>query len=484
MSVPNQEEFTAIPALARVNTERVREAVTRLSEPSKGSAMDELRVTRREENALILANELGEEFRLIVDEVAQSEFRQLSRRSASGVTVRPREIQALLRAGKSRAEVAEEAGVDESDVARFEEPVRAEQRYILEIAHAVTVRTDPELDTGENNSEQRFGEVIAERLIGLGSSEHIWRSWKDETTGWHIGLEFMTRDEVHDAIWGFDHRKHVLTPISPDATHLSKLGAVGDQLIPKLRAVGGDSVAAPVASDDQFSAPGFDTGSQSEAEETASSHTNANGSSHATTEANTDAADAGAGVDAATQPSADDEYERRREIDQRAINKPDDTADDLSQTADLLDALRRRRGERANQLDLAIEGDSIDSSFTDAVLGDRPAPKNRPGAATNIWGASGVSADESDQGPEVSGLRAVPSAPESADDGSGAGSGAMLGKAENEADETTQEETSAPNGNSNGQDSARGAKSSRRGRSSIPSWDDILFGTRSEDDPA
>ena len=72
--------------------------------------MDELRMVRREDGAIILANELGEEYRLAIDDVVASEIRQLSKRPAGPSSVRPREIQALLRAGKSRAEVADELG--------------------------------------------------------------------------------------------------------------------------------------------------------------------------------------------------------------------------------------------------------------------------------------------------------------------------------------------------------------------------------------
>src|SRR5690606_34839692 len=47
-----------------------------------------------------------------------------------------------------------------------------------------------------------------------------------------------------------------------------------------------------------------------------------------------------------TPVNSDAEYERRREIDQRAVNTTAQPGSDLSQTADLLDALRKRRGER------------------------------------------------------------------------------------------------------------------------------------------
>ena len=438
--------------------------------------MDDLRVTRREDDALILTNDLGEEFRLIVDEVAQSEFRQLSRRTTSTVKVRPREIQALLRAGKSRAEVAEEAGVEESDVARFEEPVRAEQRYILEIAHAVSVRTDPDHISDEKDSEQRFGEVIVERLASLGSSEHVWRSWKDEVTGWHVGLEFMTMDQIHDAVWGFDHRKHVLTPLSPDATHLSKSGAVGDQLIPKLRAVGGETSDRSDANRDQFSAEAFDGDSQDAGTDSEPVRDNVDVSGHPGASTGVSAGDDKQTAEE-THANADDEYERRREIDQLAINKPDESEGDLSQTADLLDALRRRRGERANQLDLPIDGDPAEPSFTDAVLGEHSLNTARPSAATNIWGANGVSADDHDDAPQKTGLRAVPATPGDADEPACQPSNADSNDDAAEDKSHAQEKIEAE------QEALRGTRASRRGRSSIPSWDDILFGTRSEDDP-
>src|SRR5690606_28076656 len=50
------------------------------------------------------------------------------------------------------------------------------------------------------------------------------------------------------------------------------------------------------------------------------------------------------------------EFARRREIDQRAIKTPEPEQPDLGQTADLLDALRKRRGARGEaKLDMPAE---------------------------------------------------------------------------------------------------------------------------------
>ena len=415
--------------------------------------MDELRVLRREENALILANELGEEFRFIVDEAAASEVRQISKRSMGTLSIRPREIQSRLRSGKSRAEVAAETGLDEADVERFEEPVRAEQRYMLDLAHALPVRTEPSVDASSQVDEQRFGEVIAERLIGLGSQESVWRSWRDENAGWLIGLVFNTSDGEHDAIWGFDHRKRVLTPVSPDATNLSKAGDVGDRLIPKLRAVDNEQR-------ERFDSDAFDPnallnpgdGLELEPDD-------ATQQAHSTN-------DTQMGLQANSVADSDEEYERRRDIDHLAVNTPTSASDDMSETADLLDALRRRRGERAAEQD----------------RNDASSARERKGAAANIWGASGVSADS--DGPQ----EAADSDKTLADVDGPRLHVVDSSKSDRTATETGNHRASddQPDGSSSGPENGaqRGGKSSKRGRSSIPSWDDILFGTRSDDDPA
>lgn len=400
--------------------------------------MDELRVVRREDNALIVATELGDEYRLTVDDALAAEIRQLTKRTPRPSTVRPREIQTLLRSGMSRLEVADKVGLEEADVERFEEPVRAEQRYILELAHAVPVRTDAAQLPGTPVVERRFGEVISERLVSLGNVSSTWRSWREEETGWLIGLAFDSRDGEHDAVWSFDHRKRVLTPLSPDATNLSKLGDVGDRLIPKLRVVDTDS-------GERFDSDAFDPDAL--LAETAEHER------HDLAPSEEPAAD------------LDAEYERRREIDHLAVKTSDNSAADLSQTADLLDALRRRRGERTRSadpqdsspatLDIDAPEEEVAEDTETATVPPLdttvPATTNAPprsGIARNIWGASGVSASDADSGK-------VPA---------------------------DRNQSDARSGNSS--QPAAEPRQSRRGRSSIPSWDDILFGTRSDDDPA
>lgn len=477
--------------------------------------MDELRVVRREESTLILVNELGEEFRFVVDDTAAAEFRQILRRPTSGVTVRPREIQAALRAGKSRLEVAVELDLEEADIERFEEPVRAEQRYMLDLAHGVSVRTNPGRDS-DSAEEQRFGEVIAERLISLGNTKSTWRSWRDEEAGWMIGLEFDSREADHDAIWAFDHKKRTLAPLTTDATNLSKVGDIGDRLIPKLRAVDTEQIERPRIENfdpDALLAPTAEVqplvpGTPAPAEATNSQR------------------------DAEPALNADAEYARRRDIEYLAVSTPSDSEPDLNQTADLLDALRRRRGERSAAAQAPEEplpfdfgadpvsagadataasdgvADSQEVSDDTAEIDPEVRPK-RSGIAANIWGASGVSrkrgeapapAPEAQQADAAQAGSSKPDAQQhlhavdqadthvtAAAKADPATAASAQGTSEPDVAEATAEATGeneqAPEP-SPPTKPARESRGSKRGRSSIPSWDDILFGTRSDDDPA
>lgn len=470
--------------------------------------MDELRFVRREDQTLIVANDADQEFRLVVDDAVLGELRNLSRRERDTSKVRPREIQSLIRAGKTRAQVMEITGLEASDIERYEEPVLAERRYILERAHAVPVRADAHSD-----ADQHFGAVIAERLVSLAAEASEWASWRDEETGWMVSLEFISRDVAHRAVWAFDHRKGGLSPVTPDAVTLSKQGDVGDRLIPKLRAVGGNDGAS------KFDSGAFDAAELPEAADS-------DGDAPAAAPADPARDSGGAGTGGANAAGAnglasadgdtDADYARRREIDQRAIKTHETQPIDLSQTADLLDALRRRRGERdeANRAAAQADVDSLEaaleapvSPLTDGGLDDAPStggapatvrpattPEPKPSTPRSIWGASGVSgsapplrsAGEQPAAPNASEGTEVPESDDDNDTAPVARSGrpalpsiglaARPGAGAAESEPASDDRSPArPNSDTE--------KGGRKGRASIPSWDDILFGTRSDEDP-
>lgn len=419
--------------------------------------MDELRFVRREEGALIVSTETGTEFRLVVDDTVLSELRHLSRRERSDVRVRPREIQSLIRSGKSQAQVAKETGLEEADIERYAEPVLAERRYILERAQAVPVRADAQAD-----EEQNFGEVIGARLVSLGVDTHEWSAWKEEEGGWMIGLDFLSHETEHQAVWSFEHRKGTLAPRNPDATNLSKQGEVGDRLIPKLRAVDDGERRG------RFDSDAFD---REELErQVTPEHPEDTPAAPSGVREHLGATHSSARAEDETPVNSDAEYERRREIDQRAVNTTAQPGSDLSQTADLLDALRKRRGERERS---AQNGDQREHLPTppeppqadlpnpieppSQSQDSRPENDETPPRARSIWAAGGVSREAGTQHSE----RQIPSFLREAD------------------------ENPASQSESEGRPEPAPKPEPRKGRrASIPSWDDILFGTRSDEDPS
>lgn len=404
--------------------------------------MEELRYERRDGDLIIVATERGTEYSLIADDSLLAEVRAVVRQQRGGAQVSPAEIQRLLREGSSHDEIVELTGADIEDIERYEPPVAAELAYILSSANAVQVRTN----TRGDDAGETFGDVLKSRLDGLGAENVKWVTRKDRQQGWIVEVTFVAREVDHTATWSFDHRKNLLAPLNGDATELSKQGSVGDSLIPKLRAV------QPQSRAEQVQAP---------------TTAEADSQRHATREEDVH------------------EFERRQHIDEFAVRTSEDTPKDLGETQDLLQQLRRRRGKRehsrgnVNQedLDLAFEGSDPAAAVTPldfSGLDDAEAADS----ATHGEEADNDTANISDTRPARNDIWANLSrkAAEKNDQDSPAASSTAAGS-------DFDAEASAPN--SAGQSEPEGsAKPKKRGRASMPSWDDILFGTRSEDDPA
>jgi DUF3071 family protein len=90
--------------------------------------------------------------------------------------LRPRDMQARIRAGASAEEVAQLAGIPVERVRRFEGPVLAERAFMAERARKTPVRRP-----GESTGPQ-LGEAVAERLLLRGADREatLWDSWHQD----------------------------------------------------------------------------------------------------------------------------------------------------------------------------------------------------------------------------------------------------------------------------------------------------------------
>ena len=204
--------------------------------------MHELRVIDISDSTVVAVNDSGEEFRLSLDDAHIARLRS-PRNDGSIVKVAPREIQALIRAGLSADEVSRVSGATPEDIERYEAPVLAERDFILNSALA----TPTSLDV--HDEPIPFGVHVRRRLDDLSAQEQRWVSWKDPADGWLVKIEFTAKGIDHDARWAFDPRRGSLVPVNTDASTLSQRGEMDSGLVPRLRAVDVMTGAIPTVND-------------------------------------------------------------------------------------------------------------------------------------------------------------------------------------------------------------------------------------------
>ncbi|WP_185714889.1 septation protein SepH [Gulosibacter macacae] len=381
--------------------------------------MQELRFVGIEHGDVIATSSDGTRYRLVVDEALRDALRPRAAARSVGPKVPPRVIQQLIRAGRTVDEVVDSTGAERELVARFEGPILAERGYIVEQARSVSVRVQQPLDplAGEGAT---FGSAIDDRLEQLAANSIRWDAWKDPETGWHVGLDFVTDDVTRNALWSFDAKIHSLQAISPAAITLSQQGELPPLGGPHLRAVDVHPTDAVI-------------------------------------------------------PAPPTERPRDHFAETQL------TQTTANETADLLDALRRRRGERSaapydeeaeygdDEFEFNFQAGLSDVSTVDDAEDSAPQALVTPFARTRPEHPSAnleANHDEPDDEPQAE-VTPVAAEPEQHDSGVVPLDG---------LERTDAERAEA--------DRADDARQQRRkgGRPSMPSWDEIVFGTKTDDD--
>ena len=365
--------------------------------------MQDLRVIGVENGALLVASDEGTRYRVAIDEVLQSKLRQVIPDPGAGRKLAPKEIQAHIRSGMSAEDVASITGVPLDYIQKFDGPVLAEREFVIVSALNVPVHTAMETDPLGGGST--FGTVIRERLYDLGAINERWASWKEVGGGWVVKLSFTAEQIDHDARWRFDPKKAALAPLNNEAITLSQQGDMVGTLVPRLRAVGDEERLADHSRFDSGAFTESELGRTAPASRTAPSSRTA---------------------PASRLESVPVPYGRLDDapvaVSEAAINRaPASDEVESNQTADLLEALRRRRGER-EPANFADDGDAVSEH------------------------------------PSIGTIRLVDV------------------PLDNFSDDDDLLGSTAP------QPNVFQSKSSRKGRAAMPSWDEIVFGARSDDD--
>jgi len=136
--------------------------------------------------------------------------------------LRPKEIQARIRAGETVEEIADAAGIAVERVRWFEGPVLAERAYMADQAQQASVRRQ-----GDATPGPRLGEIVAERMKAFDAEpdDAQWDAKKRGDGSWLVQLTFITGGRLHAAEWIFDPRRRHVLPADDNAARMSLPGS-------------------------------------------------------------------------------------------------------------------------------------------------------------------------------------------------------------------------------------------------------------------
>ena len=166
---------------------------------------------------LLLVDSDGDRYTLRIDRALRAAVR--SYRPALGMIqaadttpLRPKEIQAMLRAGRSAEEISETSEIPLEHVRRYEGPVLAEREWTAQRARTFPVgRGGPALQ-----------EVVAERLAAReATGEVAWDAWRRPDGTWTLELTFSAGGRTRQAHWAADVETRAVCPVDDEARWIS-----------------------------------------------------------------------------------------------------------------------------------------------------------------------------------------------------------------------------------------------------------------------
>ena len=161
----------------------------------------------------------GEKFRLPADDKLRAASRgDIARLGQIEIEMdsqlRPREIQARIRAGASVEQVADEAGIPLAKVERFAYPVLLERSRAAEMAQG----GHPVRDNGP--AVPTLAEIVTQafRARGHNIDDATWDAWRDEDNHWVAQLQWQAGRTTNAAHWRYQPDAHGGTIVALDDT--------------------------------------------------------------------------------------------------------------------------------------------------------------------------------------------------------------------------------------------------------------------------
>jgi hypothetical protein len=171
---------------------------------------------------LVLVSDSGEEYTLPVDARLRAALRgdharlgQLEKKMESAL--RPRDIQARIRAGESPDCVAEAAQTTVDRIMTYASPVLAERAHIAERAQRASLRRK-----GGEGPARVLAEAVAEQLRSRNVDPETvdWDSWRREDGRWTLVADFRAGERTGHAEFVFDVQGRYVVAEDDDARWL------------------------------------------------------------------------------------------------------------------------------------------------------------------------------------------------------------------------------------------------------------------------
>jgi hypothetical protein len=181
---------------------------------------------------LLLSGPDGERFQMPVDDALRAAIRrdrprlgQLQIEVDGGL--RPRDVQALIRAGSSSEEAARRAGWPVEKVHRYEGPILAEREHVAGLAQQARLRPRTGATGGGvsgGSSAPTLSARVTERLKArdVEVTDASWDSWRSEGGPWTVVLTFAAGGRQRQASWSFNMADRTVAAVDDEARWLSE----------------------------------------------------------------------------------------------------------------------------------------------------------------------------------------------------------------------------------------------------------------------
>jgi hypothetical protein len=166
---------------------------------------------------VLLVDSDGERYTLRIDRALRAAVRSdrpaLNMiQAADAAPLRPREIQAMLRSGRSAEDIADASEIPLEHVRRYEGPVLAEREWTAQRARSFPVgRGGPALL-----------DVVSERLAAReATGDTAWDAWRRQDGTWTLELSFSAGGRTRQAHWVADLDNRSVSPVDDEARWIS-----------------------------------------------------------------------------------------------------------------------------------------------------------------------------------------------------------------------------------------------------------------------